>query len=521
MLTQAPVLNHRQLILVTITLCLASLLFVLDYAVASVILPYVIGDLGARYEQGAYIITSFSIGNAFSIPPIFFLTKYFGERRLLFYTLMLFPLASFWCGITNSFPVLLIFRFILGFISGPILPVALFLLLDLYPKKLHDTVFGVWACTMITAPMIGPVIGGYLCTEYSWRMAFLIAIPIGILCGLFLRYELGLETKREKVPFDMVGYLLLCTVSVTAQFINDKGQQWDWYRSNLVLFLAFTCLLALCLFIAWSWKSLNPILDFAFLRKPSFVLALVILILTYSSFFGSIIVIPIWLETMMGYDAFKAGMAIAPIGIIPVLVAPFNAILIKKFGIRPLLFASMCAFAAVSYYTTNFYIDVDLFHIQMSRLFLGIGFAIYLAPLLSLGLEEMSEEEKPKALVFFHYIRVTAGAIGAGCFSTIFSRRTYFHHEFMTEFVNQLNPYLEPFTRAIKRLPFPSGKPIAVIGQAVEQQAKVLALLDVFWVIMWMYILAALAIVAWWIVPKIIALFSEEKRDDAESALYY
>jgi len=498
-------LENRQLILVTIVLCIASLLFVLDYSVSSIILPYVIGDLGARYEQGVYIVTTFSVGNALSIPPLLFAFKYFGERRALFYSLLLFPFASLICGLTNSFNVLLFFRFILGLISGPIMPLALFVLLDLYPKKHHETVFGIWACTVITAPAIGPLIGGYLCTEYTWRIAFLFAIPIGLICALILRYELGLEKETEKPPFDWIGYFFLAVMSTTMQLLIDKGQQWDWYRSNLVLFLFSVFVVSLVLFLVWNFYSDKPVLELSLLRRSNFSLSIVLVILTYGCLFGSIIIIPVWLETMQGYDAFKAGLALAPIGIIPLCVAPFNAVLVEKFGLRPLLFFSMCAFAAVSYYTTNFYVYVDLYHIQMSRLFLGLGFAFYLAPLLALALEGMNDEERPKAMILFSYIRMVAGAVGAGGFATLVTRRSFFHHEFLGEFVNVLNPYYSQYMTATQQLPFYAGAPNAILNGQIEQQARILAIIDVFWVMTWMYVAAIGAILLWSFVDWVLA----------------
>jgi len=259
-------LSPFQLFVVTFTTLIASLLFVLDYSISSVILPYVVGDLGARVEQGTYIVTTFSAGNAFAIPLLFFLLNYLGKRRLFIFSLLIFPFASLVCGLTDSFSVLLFFRFILGVISGPILTLALFILLEIYPKKYHQKVFGFWASTMISAPMLGPIIGGFFATALSWRIAFLVMIPIGILCGLVLGLILELEKEKKIVPFDKFGFVLLITMTVSAQFIMDKGQQWDWYRSPLVLFLAGTFLLALALFIAWNRYCESPILNFSLLK---------------------------------------------------------------------------------------------------------------------------------------------------------------------------------------------------------------------------------------------------------------
>lgn len=499
---QADTLPPFQLVVVTLTTMIASLLFVLDYSISSVILPYVVGDLGARVEQGTYIVTTFSVGNAFAIPLLFFLLNYFGKKRLFIFSLFIFPVASFICGVTDSFEILLLFRFILGVISGPILPLALFILLDLYPKKYHQKVFGFWASTMISAPMLGPIIGGFLATVASWRIAFLIMIPIGLLCGLILGLILELEKEKKIVPFDKLGFFLLVTMSVCLQFIMDKGQQWDWYRSNLVLFLAGIFFLALALFIFWNRYCEVPILDFSLLKRKTFSLSILLVILTYSSFFGTIVIIPMWLETYMGYDAFKSGLANAPVGILPFVIAPFLGFFFSRFSTKKLLFFSMVVFATVSYWTTNFYIDIDLYHIQLSRLLLGLGFAFYLAPLMTLSLEEINESERPSALIFFHFFRVSAGAIGTSSFTTIWTRRGYFHRQFLTEFVTPLNPYTAPYLDAAKKVPFPIGKPLAELNASVQNQAVVLALLDVFWAIMWCYIIAALAILLWWLWAK-------------------
>jgi DHA2 family multidrug resistance protein len=496
-------LTPFQLVLVTFAIMMASLLFVLDYSISSVILPYVVGDLGARVEQGTYIVTTFSIGNGLAIPLMFFLLNYFGKKRLFVISLLIFPFASIVCGITDSFEVLLFFRFLLGVISGPILPLALFILMELYPEKYHQKVFGIWASTMISAPMLGPIIGGFFATVFTWRIAFLIMIPIGILCGLILGSVLSMEKEKKIIPFDRFGFILLVTITVCVQFIMDKGQQWDWYRSPLVLFLTGIFLFALALFIVWSRYSEAPILNFSLLKKKTFSLSIVLVILTYSSFFGTIVIIPIWLETYMGYDAFKSGLANAPIGVLPFLVAPFLGYFFSWFGSKKMLFFSMVVFAAVSYWTTNFYIDIDLYHIQLSRLILGLGFAFYLAPLLTLSLEEINESERSSALIFFHFCRVTAGALGTSCFTTIWTRRGYFHRQFLTEFVTPLNPYTGQFLEAAKKVPFSVGKPAAELNSSLQNQAVILALLDVFWAIMWCYIIAASCIILWWLWDKV------------------
>ncbi|MFZ4672950.1 MAG: DHA2 family efflux MFS transporter permease subunit [Chlamydiia bacterium] len=496
-------LTTFQLLVVTFAILMASLLFVLDYSISSVILPYVVGDLGARVEQGTYIVTTFSVGNAFAIPLMFFLLNYFGKKRLFVLSLLIFPFTSVVCGLTDSFEVLLFFRFLLGVISGPILPLALFILMDLYPEKYHQKVFGIWASTMISAPMLGPIIGGFFATVFTWRIAFLIMIPIGLLCGLTLWIILSMEKERKIVPFDTFGFILLGTMSICIQFIMDKGQQWDWYRSPLVLFLTAIFLLALALFIVWSRYSEAPILNFSLLKRKTFSLSIILVLLTYSSFFATVVIIPIWLETYMGYDAFKSGLANAPVGVLPFLIAPFLGYFFSWFSSKKLLFFSMVVFAAISYWTTNFYIDIDLYHIQLSRLILGLGFAFYLAPLMTLSLEEINESERSSALIFFHFCRVTAGALGTSCFTTIWTRRGYFHRQFLTEFVTPLNPYTGQFLEAAKKVPFGVTSPPAELNSSLQNQAVILALLDVFWAIMWCYIIAASSILLWWLWDRI------------------
>jgi DHA2 family multidrug resistance protein len=505
-------ISKSKLITISVVLLIASLLFVLDYSISSVILPYVIGDLGARYEQGTYIVTTFSIGNAFAIPPLFFLVKRFGERRMMVMILLLFPLVSFLCGITDSFNLLLFLRFILGVISGPILPLSLFILLDTFPKKHHGMVFGIWSSVLILAPMIGPLIGGFLTTVFSWRVVFISAVPIGIICGLVLAYELDLEKKGKWTSFDFFGYFLLVIISATSQFMMDKGQQWDWHRSKLVLCLAGACLLSLILLIVWTKHHTPPVLDFALLKKKNFLLSIIVLIFSYSSFFGTIVLVPLWLETYMGYDAFTAGLANAPLGIMPVILAPFNHIFMRYLTTRQLLFISMCIFAASTYWCMNFYVDIDLYHIQMSRFFNGFGFAIFLAPLLTLSLEDVSEEEKPQALIFFHYVRTSIGALGTGLLNTVWTRRTVFHRQFLTEFVNVLNPYVDKYIEASKKVRFFIGDHLALINRDAENQGRVLGLLDVFFVITCFYCCAALCIFLWWLVPKIYTMLTAKEK---------
>lgn len=494
MIQEEGKLSNFSFLLLVFVFSLGSLIYILDYSSTSVSLPYIVGDLSVRYEQGTYVMTSFTVGYAIAVPPVNWLIRRLGMIPLYIACFTGFSIVSFFCGITTSFNQLLLGRFILGFLLGPMIPISLAIITRTFSKKQQGVAFGIYTSILVLGPMVGPLVGGFLSYDYSWRWIFYMNVPLGCLCAMILYFLWPCHDQREKTDFDWLGYVFIVIFSSTLQLVIDKGQQWDWFRSDLVLTLLGLSLISLVFFLAWNSFQKEPIFHFAFLKKNSYLLAIILIIFTYSAYFGSIAMLPNWLETKMSYDAITAGLALAPIGIIPTILGPFATYMNHLIGPRILLFISMIIFTIVSFYTTFFYIDIDLYHIQISRLFLGFAFALYIAPLIGLCLLDIEVDNQPKALVLFHYIRNMAGAIGIGAYETLWLRRTVFHRQYLAEFVTPYNPLYVEYHKSLDKLPLQEQSKTALLESVTHHQATILGLDDTFFFMGIVYAISTLII---------------------------
>ncbi|NDD99810.1 DHA2 family efflux MFS transporter permease subunit, partial [bacterium] len=244
-------------------LSLATFLIVLDLSIANVSIPYISGDLGVAVDQGTYVITSFSVGNAIALPLTGWLTDRLGAVRLITLSIFGFVLLSALCGLSYSLPMLVISRFFQGLLAGPLVPLSQSLLISTNPPEHKNRVLGVWSTVIVCGPVVGPILGGWITFNYSWEWIFYINIPTGIICILIiLAYLKQFETPRKILPIDKLGFFLLAIAASSFQFILDKGEQFDWLHSNLILNLSILSFLCFLYFFIWEYFKDNPLVDF-------------------------------------------------------------------------------------------------------------------------------------------------------------------------------------------------------------------------------------------------------------------
>ena len=323
MATKPAYLQGPSLLLLTVGLATANLMEVLDITIANVSIPNITGELGVAANQGTWILTSYQVANAITVPLTGWLAQRLGQVKLFVVAVALFTLASLFCGLSVNFPMLLSFRVFQGAVAGFMIPLSQALLLNSYPPRDRGIALAIWGMTITVGPVIGPILGGWISDNYHWSWIFLINVPIGIVACLITWQMLkDRETATRKLPVDGVGAGLLVLWVGSLQILLDKGEELDWFHSPFILSLGIVAALGFAVFLVWELTDEHPIIDLSLFKFSNFRMGLLSLTLAYSVFFLGVVILPLWLQTQMSYTALWAGFAIAPTGLFAVAFSP-------------------------------------------------------------------------------------------------------------------------------------------------------------------------------------------------------
>src|SRR6202171_3408215 len=355
-----PPLTGSALAIGTIALSLATFMNVLDTSIANVSIPAIAGDLGVSPDQGTWVITSFGVANAISLPLTGWLTQRFGQVRLFTVSVLLFVLASFLCALAPSLGLLILFRVIQGAVAGPMIPLSQSLLLSSYSKEKSGTALAMWAITTLVAPVVGPLLGGWITDNISWPWIFYINVPVGIGAALV---TWGIYHKREtptaKVPIDTVGLGLLVLWVGALQIMLDKGKDLDWFHSGQVIALAIVAVVGFSFFLVWELTDRHPVVALRLFARRNFWTSSLAMSLAYGTFFGNVVLLPLWLQQYMGYNATQAGMVLAPVGVLAILLTPLVGKNVNKVDPRIFATVAFAVFALVLFMRSQFNTDVN------------------------------------------------------------------------------------------------------------------------------------------------------------------
>jgi MFS transporter, DHA2 family, multidrug resistance protein len=472
-----------------IAISLATFMMVLDYSIANVSIPYIAGDLSVSTDQGTYVITSFAVGNAIGLAMTGWLAKRFGQIKVLCLSLALFTLFSWACGISSTLIMLVTFRFIQGFVCGPMVPLSQSLILTMATPETRSRNLSLWSTIVITAPVLGPILGGYISEWHHWPWIFYINIPVGIfsvtVIWLIMRKK---ETATEKIPLDTAGLVLLVFGVSALQVLLDKGQQWDWMNSLVIRALGIITIISFTLLIIRELYHKTPFLELRLFSFSTFSIAVLCIAISYAIYFGSIVLVPLWLQEYMGYDAVWAGIAVCSIGIGPFLLSLTGPYVMRKIGIPMTLILSFSIFSGACFYTAYFTPQVDVQTIFFSRLIFGLAMIYYINPLIQLSVSEIPNTSLPSATGIFHFVRSMVGGIGTSVFTTLFQRRTIFHHHQVGSVLTPYNPLLAPTMDEKSR---------ALLNNGLDVQASMLAINDAFFLMGWLFIGLIVLLASW------------------------
>lgn len=477
------------LVLITIGLGLGTFIQILDTSIANVAIPNIAGDLGVSPTVGSWVITSFAVSNAIVLPLTGWLSSLFGQVRLFVWSTGLFAVASFLCGIAWDFHLLVFFRVIQGAVAGCLIPLSQGLLLNNYPEHQKGLALGFWAMIVIVAPVVGPVLGGYLTDNYGWPWIFYINVPIGLIsCFIVWKTLQDDSAEKQNLKIDYLGLFLLVVGVSALQITLDKGQELDWFHSDFIRITSVTAFLGLLYFCIWNYFSSDPVVNFDFFKLRNYVISLIACSLGFLVFFGSTVLLPLWLQTQQGYTAFKAGVAVTPIGIIPLILAPLIGKFMYLVDTRWLVTFSFLVFGITFIWLGQLNTEVSLTHIVIIRIFQGLGLAFFFIPLIDIALSQISNKDLSSSSGVYNFIRlVMGGGFGTAIFITLWQRREIFHRAIINENLTPYNPAVQNMLEQIKTLGIDDLKAAGVLEKMIQQQSYLLAFNDCCWLSGWIF----------------------------------
>ncbi|WP_290873765.1 DHA2 family efflux MFS transporter permease subunit [Aquabacterium sp.] len=474
-------MTGSDLALGTVALSLATFMNVLDSSIANVSLPAIAGNLGVSPTQGTWVITSFGVANAISVPLTGWLTQRFGAVRLFTLSVLLFVLASWLCGLATSLEMLIGFRVLQGLVAGPMIPLSQTLLLSSYPPAKAGMALAMWAMTTLVAPVTGPLLGGWITDNMSWPWIFYINIPVGLGAALVTwRIYRTRDTPTSKLPIDTVGLALLVLWVGALQIMLDKGKELDWFESSQIVILGLVALVGFVVFLIWELTQDHPVVDLRLFASRNFAVGVATLSIGYGLFFGNVVLLPLWLQQFMGYTASAAGMAVAPVGLLAILLSPLVGKNVSKVDPRRLATVAFAFFALVLWMRSGFTVQADFATIMVPTILQGAALAFFFIPLSAITLNGISPDRIPSASGLSNFVRITAGAMGTSTVTTIWDNRAQMHHLHMAEHVTRTDgPAVETF-QSLSNLGMGFEQAAAQITRLIDQQAFTRAADDVF-----------------------------------------
>ena len=475
-------LKGGALAMLTLVLSLATFMLVLDSTIANVAIPTIAGDLGASSSQGTWVITSFGVANAISIPITGWLAKRFGEVRLFLVSTLLFVLASWLCGISHSLEMLIVFRVLQGAVAGPIIPLSQSLLLNNYPPEKRGMALAFWSMTIVVAPICGPILGGWISDNIHWGWIFFINVPIG-LAVVLISWKLleGRESRISHQPVNTVGLILLALGVGALQLMLDQGHELDWFNSTEIVVLTIIAAVGLIALIIWELTDDNPVVDVSLFKSRNFTVGCVSTSLAFLVYSGTVVLIPLLLQQVYNYTATWAGLAAAPVGLLPILLAPIIGKFGNKIDMRILITVSFMVYALTFYWrAVTFEPEMTFMDVALPQFVQGLAVACFFMPLTTITLSGLPPEKMASASSLFNFLRTLAGSIGTSLTTFIWYNREAVHHTQLTEVINPYNPISQQFFQTMGSFGLSEEQTASYLARQITAQGFIIGANEIF-----------------------------------------
>ncbi len=475
--------------LITLTVMLPTLIEIIDTSVVNVSLDHIRGSLSAGIEESTWTITSYLVSNAIIIPMTGWLSRRFGRKRYLIFSIFLFTASSFLCGSAWSLGSLVFFRVLQGIGGGALQPLSQSILLETFPPHQHGTAMAAFGIGIMFGPIVGPLLGGWITDNWSWRWIFYINIPIGLISILMTLFFIKDPPymKGMKLRIDYWGIMFLALGLGCLQVVLDKGQSENWFDSRFITTLSIISLISLCLFVMVESFIKDPVVNLRVFKNLSFSAGNIVMFFAFFNLFGSIVLLPIYLQTLMGYTATKAGMVLGPGGLATLIAMPVAGKLVHKLNPKILLGAGILICSYATYLMSNFNLQADFWSIIWPRVVLGIGMPFIFIPLTILTMAGIKKEEMGNATGIYNLLRNLGGSFGVAFVTTMLQRRAQFHQFRLVEHLTVFDPQLQMASEDLSHLfelkgfePVSEYAGLASIYKELLRQASMLGFNDAF-----------------------------------------
>jgi MFS transporter, DHA2 family, multidrug resistance protein len=486
----APALLGGRKAITAVALALGTFMQVLDTSIANVSIPTIAGNLGVSTDQGTWVITSFAVANGVSVPLTGWLMQRFGVVRTFVASVVLFTIASLLCGLAWSLPSLIAFRVLQGAVSGPMIPGSQALLINIFGPSKRTTALTIWSITTLVAPIAGPLLGGYISDNYVWPWIFLINVPVGAFCAWMCWTNLkSQETPTRKIPIDGIGLALLFVWVGALQIMLDKGKDLDWFNSPMIVVLLLLTVVGFIAWLIWELTEEHPIVDLSLFKSRSFALGTLAQCLGYAVFFGNIVLMPLWLQSNLGYTATWAGLVSAPSGITAILTSLMMGQLMRRFDPR-ILAATSFGFFAISYFMrAKLTVDSSYWVFVAPQLVQGLAMGMFFVAMLAVAFDGLPAQKVPAASGLSNFLRITAAGFATSIITTFWDRREALHQSQLADVVTQYTPaYQEAVTR-MHQLGLSDQLAAGAVTQTMVGQSYLLSSLDLFYASAWISVL--------------------------------
>ena len=484
--------------LTAIAVMFGTFMVVLDTTVVNVSLPQIAGSLGATVDEATWALTSYLVANAVILPLTGWLATVFGRKRLLIFAVVGFTLASLLCGLAPTLAILIVFRVLQGATGAVMQPLSQAVLLEAFEPKDRGKAMGFWGLGVVAAPILGPVLGGWLTDNYSWRWVFYINIPVGvagvIMTRLFVWDPSYLKRRSEVV--DYLGIGLLAIGISTLQVALDKGQQEDWLSSPFIVGMLIAAISSL---VGFVWRELtteHPVVDLRVFKNATYSLGLAITAVLGFILYGSLVLLPVMLQTLMGYPPLQAGIAMAPRGMGSFIAMPLVGIATQKFDGRKLVAFGLLLGAFTLFWLSWLDLSAGYWDLFWPQFLQGFALGLLFVPLTTITMAPIPKEQMGNATSLFNLMRNQAGGIGIAFVTTMLARRRAFHTAVLTSHVSQYTTTSATFLEGVKNSFIARGadavtatqRAYAVAAGLVAREAATLSFIDLFWMLALLFV---------------------------------
>jgi DHA2 family multidrug resistance protein len=473
--------------LVAISVMLATFMEVLDTSIASVALPYIAGSVSATNDEATWVLTSYLVANAIILPASTWFSQRFGRKRFLLTCIVIFTVSSFSCGSANSLAVILIARAVQGAGGGALQPLSQAILLESFPPHKRGQAMALFGLGVVVAPVLGPTVGGWLTETYSWRWAFYINIPIGIIAiFMIMRYVQDPIYIREAKPgrFDAIGFGLLAIWLAALQMVLDKGQEDDWFGATWIRWAVAILVVCFIAFLVWELKHHDPLVKLRVFLNRNFALGCLLIGMFGGVIYGLITLLPLFYQELLGYNAFNAGMAVSPRGLGAIIAMPLIGLIGSRIDNRFLLAAGFAIFGFCGMYFARVNLSLSPWSMLWPVVISGFGAGMVFVPLATTSMAGLPNEEIGNAAGLFNLLRNVGGSVGISIVNTIVARHEQIHRVRLGAHFNGTSTLFQQLLNGATALTGRTGgSPLAayaLLNGTLSQQARLLAYVDDF-----------------------------------------